>query len=100
MSIQEQKTKIAFLVNEQAELETEIRILRNRVEREEEEEATDDDLGGAEVDRLFGLVSSSSRCSRRSQSFDNLTKMVKKELELSSSLDETLIQMHNNQNNP
>ena len=93
LSIQEQKTKIAFLENEQAELETEIRMLRNKVKLEEEtdqDEISDDAEGTA--DRLFELVSSS----RRSQSFDNLTKMVKKELELSSSLDQTLLQLHNN----
>lgn len=42
LDVQEQKTRIAFLENEQAELETEIRMLRNQVTKAGEEQSMDD----------------------------------------------------------
>ena len=78
--LQEQRTQQAFLENEAAERETERKLAKakaNKVEEEETEEEEEDE------EELVDLV----KC----ESMENLTKQVKRELELSDRLDKSLL---------
>ena len=80
--LQEQRTQQAFLENEAAERETERKLAKakaNKVEEEETEEEEDED----DEEELVDLV----KC----ESMENLTKQVKRELELSDQLDKSLL---------
>ena len=79
--LQEQRTQQAFLENEAAERETERKLAKakaNKVEEEETEEEEEED-----EEELVDLV----KC----ESMENLTKQVKRELELSDRLDKSLL---------
>ena len=79
---QEQRTQQAFLENEAAERETERKLAKAKakvVEEDEEEEETEEE----EEEEELELV----RC----ESMENLTKQVKRELELSDRLDKSLL---------
>ena len=79
--LQEQRTQQAFLENEAAERETERKLAKakaNKVEEGETEEEEEED-----EEELVDLV----KC----ESMENLTKQVKRELELSDRLDKSLL---------
>ena len=84
---QEQRTQQAFLENEAAERETERKLAKAKakvVEEEETEEETEEEE--EEEDEEEELV----KC----ESMENLTKQVKRELELSDRLDKSLLRSH------
>ena len=68
LQIQEERTKLAFLENEAAEKETEIKLKQSWT--------ADDEIGNESVES--------------SESVENLTEKVNRELELSDHLDRTL----------
>ena len=78
---QEQRTQQAFLENEAAERETERKLAKAKAKVVEEEETEEE-----EEDEEEELV----KC----ESMENLTKQVKRELELSDRLDKSLLRSH------
>ena len=79
----------AFLENEAAERETERKLAKAKakvVEQEEEEETEEEEEEEGEEEEEEELV----RC----ESMENLTKQVKRELELSDRLDKKLLRSH------
>ena len=86
---QEQRTQQAFLENEAAERETERKLAKAKakvVEEEEETEEETEEEEDEEEDEEEELV----KC----ESMENLTKQVKRELELSDRLDKSLLRSH------
>ena len=82
---QEQRTQQAFLENEAAERETERKLAKAKAKVVEEEEETEEETE-EEEDEEEELV----KC----ESMENLTKQVKRELELSDRLDKSLLRSH------
>ena len=80
---QEQRTQQAFLENEAAERETERKLAKAKAKVEEEEEEEEETEEEEEEEEELELV----RC----ESMENLTKQVKRELELSDRLDKSLL---------
>ena len=81
---QEQRTQQAFLENEAAERETERKLAKAKAKVVEEE--TEEETEEEEEDEEEELV----KC----ESMENLTKQVKRELELSDRLDKSLLRSH------
>ena len=84
--LQEQRTQQAFLENEAAERETERKLAKAKakvVEEETEEETEEEEEEEDEEEELV-------KC----ESMENLTKQVKRELELSDRLDKSLLRSH------
>ena len=79
--LQEQRTQQAFLENEAAERETERKLAKAKASKVEEEETEEEEEEDEE--ELVDLV----KC----ESMENLTKQVKRELELSDRLDKSLL---------